>query len=78
MLENTASVIVRGGGIAAWCCAFLLKKAGIHVEMEETGRAKLPAILLTGTALALIRDIFERPDLFNDQPEIHKRIAPLL
>ena len=75
MFESNSSVIIRGGGIAAWCCAFLLKKAGIHVVVEDTGRAKLPAILLSDAARALIRDIFETPTLFHDQLALHKRVV---
>lgn len=75
MRQSTPSVTIRGGGIAAWCSAFLLQKAGIAVEMQETGRAKLPAILLSTTALALLRDIFSKPDLFCDRPLIQKRVV---
>lgn len=68
-------VIIRGGGIAAYCCAFLLKKAGFHVFLEETSRANLPAIMLSDAALDLMRDVFEQPDLFRNLPRIQKRVV---
>jgi hypothetical protein len=75
MLNRHASVVVRGSGIAAWCCAFLLNKAGIHTRIQENARAALPAILLSPAALTLIRDIFEQPGLFRDIPRIRRRVV---
>jgi hypothetical protein len=71
MLEVT----VRGSGIAAHCCAFLLNKAGVPHRLQETARAKLPAIMLNHSAIALMRDIFERPDLLREVYPIGKRVV---
>jgi len=71
MLEVT----VRGSGIAAHCCAFLLNKAGVPLHVQETARAKLPAIMLNHSAIALMRDIFERPDLLREAYPIGKRVV---
>jgi 2-polyprenyl-6-methoxyphenol hydroxylase-like FAD-dependent oxidoreductase len=68
-------VIIRGDGVAAYCCAYLLHKAGFQVSLERVDRPRLPAIMLSDHALALIRDIFERQDLFRDAPPVRKRMV---
>lgn len=66
---------IRGDGVAARCCAHLLGQAGYRVSMEKTDRARVPLIMLSVAAQRLIRDIFERDDLFLDLPVIRKRIV---
>jgi 2-polyprenyl-6-methoxyphenol hydroxylase-like FAD-dependent oxidoreductase len=68
-------VIIRGDGVAANCCAYLLTNAGFRIDLQPVTRPRLPVILLGDQALALIRDIFGRPDLFADLPRIRKRIV---
>jgi hypothetical protein len=68
-------VIIRGDGVAAYCCAHLLAKAGFHVDLEAVDRPRLPVILLGEQALVLIRDVFEKPTLFADAPRIRKRVV---
>jgi hypothetical protein len=68
-------VIIRGDGVAAYCCAHLLAKAGFQIEVQTVDRPRLPVILLGEQALALIRDIFDQPGLFADLPRIRKRIV---
>jgi hypothetical protein len=68
-------VLIRGGGVAASCCAYLLNKAGFRIDLEPVDRPRLPVILLGDQALALIRDIFEQPGLFAELPRIRKRIV---
>jgi hypothetical protein len=68
-------VIIRGDGVAANCCAYLLTNAGFRVDLDPVARPRLPVILLGDQAIALIRDIFGRPDLFADFPRIRKRIV---
>ena len=58
-------IAIRGDGVAAYCCAYLLDKAGLSVALQPVDRPRLPAILLGDHALALIRDIFDRRDLFR-------------
>jgi hypothetical protein len=53
----------------------LLSKAGFHVVTERVGRPRLPVIMLGDHALALIRDVFDRSDLFADLPRIEKRVV---
>jgi hypothetical protein len=68
-------VIIRGDGVAAYCCAYLLHKAGLQVDLQPVDRPRLPVILLGDQALALIRDIFEQPGLLADAPRIRKRVV---
>ena len=61
--------------MAAYCCAHLLNKAGFAVDLQPIDRPRLPVILLGDQALALIRDIFDRPSLFDDAPRVRKRVV---
>jgi hypothetical protein len=45
------------------------------VVLEPLDRPRLPVIMLGDHALALIRDIFDRPDLFRNAPHIRKRMV---
>ncbi len=67
--------MIRGDGVAAYCCAHLLSKAGFPIDLQAVDRPRLPVILLGDQALALIRDIFNQPGLFADRPRIRKRIV---
>lgn len=69
------AVHIRGGGIAALCARHLLTQAGIPTVLEATERPRLPAILLSDSALQLIRDVFDMPDLFADFPVLTSRIV---
>jgi len=68
-------IAIQGDGVAASCCAYLLGHAGLNVTLHPLDRPRLPAILLGDHALALIRDIFQRSDLFQDAPKIRKRMV---
>ena len=68
-------MVIRGDGVAAYCCAFLLYKAGFRVDLQPVDRLRLPLILLGDQAVALIRDVFDRPALFADAPRIRKRVV---
>jgi hypothetical protein len=70
-----SSVLIRGTGIAGSCCARLLGNAGLRISVETLPRPKLPAVLLTETTQKLLRDVFERDDLFSGFPQIRKRIV---
>jgi hypothetical protein len=69
------NIVIRGDTVAAWCCAHLLKEAGFTPLLERAGRPRLPAIMLSEAALALIRDVFNRPDLFRTAPRIERRVV---
>jgi hypothetical protein len=68
-------VTIRGDGVAAYCCAYLLSKAGFGIDLQPVDRPRLPVILLGEQALALIRDIFDQPGLLADAPRIRKRVV---
>ena len=58
------SVLIRGDGVAARCCAHLLGQVGYRVSVERAARRKGPSVMLSQPAQNLIRDIFQRDDLF--------------
>ncbi|MET0363955.1 MAG: hypothetical protein ABW169_04820 [Sphingobium sp.] len=68
-------VAVRGSGIAGGCCAHLLAMHGITAVLIPAERPPVPALLLSDPALALLRDVFGRPDLFADKPRVNRRIV---
>jgi hypothetical protein len=59
--------------VAAYCCAHLLLDAGFRVAVELRDRPRVPAIMLSDAAVALIRDVFARPSLFSGLPRIERR-----
>jgi hypothetical protein len=69
------SVFIQGEGVAAACCAHLLSRAAIAVSGQQTGRARLPAIMLSDSAVELIRDVFGDPGLLRELPRITKRFV---
>ena len=73
--NNARSVLIRGEGIAASCCARLLSRAGVHVSVQSLNRPKLPAILIGETTQKLLTDVFERDDLFAGMPHISRRVV---
>ena len=74
-LGKNSKITIRGDSAAAWCCAHLLTNAGFKPALHRTGRPRLPAIMLSEAALALMRDVFERPDLFRTAPRITRRVV---
>jgi len=68
MIAN--DVAIRGGGVAACCCAHLLKTG-----IEAADRPKLPAILVNDATQELMRDVFGRTDLFEGLPRIERRVV---
>lgn len=67
------SVLIRGDGVAAATCAHLLRKQGVAVRIELEARARVPAIMLGGQAIALLSDVFDQPDLLAGLPRINRR-----
>lgn len=66
-------VLIRGDGVAALCCARLLKKARFRVTLERPPRARVPAVMLSDRAVALMRDVFGEPSLFAAADRIDRR-----
>src|SRR5882762_5364971 len=68
-------VVIRGDGVAAYCCAHLLHKAGLQVALERVDRPRLPVIMLGAQAIGLLRDVFDQPGLADGLPRIRKRVV---
>jgi hypothetical protein len=68
-------VVIRGGGAAAYCSAYLLRTAGVKVAVQNTDRARVPVLMLSDAAVSLIQDVFEEPELFYGSHRIRKRIV---
>lgn len=73
--HKALTVAIHGDGIAANGCAHLLARAGVSTTRTPGDRAPVPAILLSDTALALLRSVFERPGLFADRPRVTHRVV---
>lgn len=69
------NVAIRGSGVSASGCAHLLGRAGIAAGLIPARRPSVPAIMLSDTALALLRDVWEQPGLFADRPRITRRVV---
>jgi len=69
------SVAIRGHGIAAHCCARLLVDQGIAVQVDAGQRPRIPALLLSDPALALLRDVTGRPALLAGEKRVARRIV---
>ncbi len=69
------NVVILGDGIAARCCAHLLSRAGLQVVLQGTQRSRIPAILVSRTAAALIDDVFQSRTLFSDLHQITSRVV---
>ena len=72
--RDMRSVFISGDGVAACCCAYLLKQAGFRVSAQRHPRPRLPAILLSDAALALIQGIFGQLSL-DHLPRIQRRVV---
>jgi flavin-dependent dehydrogenase len=68
------SAVIHGEGVAACCCAYLLKQAGFRVAAKRSERPRLPAILLSDAALALIQGVFGDLSLDPSHP-IRSRVV---
>jgi hypothetical protein len=66
-------VTIVGDGVAALCCAFLLRKAGVAVNLQWHTRATVPAVMLGDAALHLLREVFEAPAMFAGAHRIVRR-----
>jgi hypothetical protein len=74
-MHSMSGVVIRGDGIAAHCCAYLLCAAGFRVAMERRDRPRLPAIVLTEPTQRLFKDVFKQEDWFSGLPQIRKRVV---
>ena len=67
--------LIRGDGIAARCCEHLLLQAGWEIAIQNRDRPRLPVIMLGGSAVAMMRDVFAKEQLFSGFHEIRKRVV---
>ena len=68
-------VLIRGAGVAASCCAQLLRQPGIRLKIEAADRPSQPAIMLSETTQKLLHDVFGGENLFEGLPRIHTRVV---
>jgi len=71
-----ATVLIRGGGVSVATAHRLLRCEAF--EMAGAGEfvpPPAPVIMLSESALGLLRDIFERPTLFCDKVAVERRIV---
>lgn len=69
------SVAIHGSGIAACCCSYLLRDSDLALQIFESERASLPAVLLSPATQILLQDVFGDSALFRDFPTIRKRVV---
>jgi 2-polyprenyl-6-methoxyphenol hydroxylase-like FAD-dependent oxidoreductase len=75
LLTEPVEVVIKGGGVAACCSAYLLDRAGIPVALEGAQRARVPAIMLGDATQSLIADVFDQKDLFRGLHRIERRVV---
>jgi len=68
-------IALRGDGIAALTCAYLLQSAGFEVSIERAPRPYLPALMLSASSQTLFRDVLRLQDAFSRLPRIQKRVV---
>ncbi len=62
--------------MSATTAGWLLAGDGFDLERDGEGRrSSLPVVMLSDTALALMRDLFGRPELLAGRPRIERRIV---
>jgi len=71
----TSRIAIHGQGIAACCCAILLREERASIVPAGTSRPRLPAVLISDGTQALLREIFKNEKLFEGLPTIRKRVV---
>ena len=69
------TILIQGDGLAACCCAHLLRADGFTIRVAKRARPKLQTILVSHATQRLLCDIFEEQDLFQGFAPIRKRIV---
>jgi len=64
---------IRGEGVAAACCAYVLGRGGFRISRVRGTRARVPAIVVSRGTQALIEDVFETEGLFAGCPQVERR-----
>lgn len=68
-------VLVRGTGIAARCCARLLHAQGMGVSLDAPARPTAPVVMLSNSALALMRDCLGDAALLSGHRRVTRRVV---
>ncbi len=68
-------ITIRGDGVAAACCSHLLSQAGLAASWERLDRPRLPVIMLSGAALALMGDVFGPVEGIAGSHRIRRRVV---
>ena len=71
----TSRIAIHGQGIAACCCAILLREERASIVPAGTSRPRLPVVLISDGTQALLREIFKNEKLFEGLPTIRKRVV---
>jgi hypothetical protein len=71
----TPRIAIHGQGIAACCCATLLREQRARIVPAEMSRPRLPAVLISDGTQALLREIFQNEKLFEGLPSIRRRVV---
>jgi len=71
----TSRIAIHGQGIAACCCAILLREQRASIVPAGTSRPRLPVVLISDGTQALLREIFKNEKLFEGLPTIRKRVV---
>ena len=69
------AVRIEGSGLAACCCARLLRDAGVPVFAERASRQGVPVILIPEATSSLLAAVFHRENPLAGQPLIRRRIV---
>jgi len=70
-----AKVNILGDGLAACCAAQLLLRQGFSLSVSRTNRPRPARLLISEQTQSLLREIFGSSDLFNDAPQIRRRVV---
>jgi hypothetical protein len=68
-------ISVRGGGVSALCCAALLARRGISVDLFPRKRFYLPALVIGDTTAALLRDLFDNASILDSRNRLRARVT---
>jgi flavin-dependent dehydrogenase len=68
------NIFISGDGVAACCCAYLLRQAGAKVAVSRRDRPRVPAILLSESAVRLIEGVFGELS-FGEPHRIRRRMV---
>src|SRR5262249_15005115 len=66
---------VRGDGVAALTCSYLLQTAGFNVAIQRNSRNYLPSLMVSASSQALFCDILNTQEAFSILPRITTRVV---